>query len=445
LEHAIAEQKSDLLQAESDRREIESSMQEVQAQLDNDLLKHRSHLNAIIEGSGTSLGDAEEGTEILDVESRSERLAEMHLELARVDKEIVELNQALSHSDAEMSELSQLIRNKEADVETAKAEENSATHAWNQKSSKLDQISTKRATYQRKREECHTKIVALGSLPSGSIDRHQNQNIKQLMDKLERLNKKLSKYSAVNKKAKEQLEEFSKQKESLMDRKKELDEGRTAIMHLIETLDQKKEEAITRTFKLITKHFSDCFKNLVPNGNGSVVMQTAKQAAATAIQARRDTEEEVEQEYDEAELTEDFVGFTSHHYIGVGFRTDFGFGPVSALGSLSGGQQSIVALSLIFAIQRCDPSPFYLFDEIDSALDSIHRRSVARVICVQKETCQFIQTTFAAESLAEADRFYGVIFRNKVSCISAVSKEDAFEFVRAETTKGAGAEEEYED
>ena len=40
---------------------------------------------------------------------------------------------------------------------------------------------------------------------------------------------------------------------------------------------------------------------------------------------------------------------------------------------LSGGQKTLVALALIFAIQRCDPAPFYLFDEIDAALDPQYR------------------------------------------------------------------------
>ena len=43
---------------------------------------------------------------------------------------------------------------------------------------------------------------------------------------------------------------------------------------------------------------------------------------------------------------------------------------------LSGGQKSLVALALIFAIQRCDPAPFYLFDEVDAALDPKHRSAV---------------------------------------------------------------------
>lgn len=47
------------------------------------------------------------------------------------------------------------------------------------------------------------------------------------------------------------------------------------------------------------------------------------------------------------------------------------------MNQLSGGQKSLVALALIFAIQRCDPAPFYLFDEIDQALDPQYRTSVA--------------------------------------------------------------------
>lgn len=60
----------------------------------------------------------------------------------------------------------------------------------------------------------------------------------------------------------------------------------------------------------------------------------------------------------------------------------------------------MVALALIFAIQRCDPSPFYLFDEIDSNLDAVHRTSVANIVNKQATNTQFIITTFRSEFLA---------------------------------------------
>ncbi len=50
-------------------------------------------------------------------------------------------------------------------------------------------------------------------------------------------------------------------------------------------------------------------------------------------------------------------------------QVSFGSGETMAMKQLSGGQKTLVALALIFAIQRCDPAPFYLFDEIDAALD----------------------------------------------------------------------------
>ncbi len=52
------------------------------------------------------------------------------------------------------------------------------------------------------------------------------------------------------------------------------------------------------------------------------------------------------------------------------------------MNQLSGGQKTLVALTLIFAIQKCDPAPFYLFDEVDQALDPQYRSAVASMIAI---------------------------------------------------------------
>ena len=101
---------------------------------------------------------------------------------------------------------------------------------------------------------------------------------------------------------------------------------------------------------------------------------------------------------------------------------------------LSGGQKSLVALALIFAIQKCDPAPFYLFDEIDAALDAQHRKAVADMIHTMADHAQFITTTFRPELLEHADRFFGVLFRQKVSHVKTVNRTEAEEFVESDET-----------
>ena len=59
-----------------------------------------------------------------------------------------------------------------------------------------------------------------------------------------------------------------------------------------------------------------------------------------------------------------------------------GKGETQSMKQLSGGQKTVVALTLIFAIQRCDPAPFYLFDEIDAALDPQYRTAVGSILFV---------------------------------------------------------------
>jgi ABC-type glutathione transport system ATPase component len=207
---------------------------------------------------------------------------------------------------------------------------------------------------------------------------------------------------------------------------------------------------------------------MVPGGKGQLVIQTRQQDEETEEEQRdrraREKEEaairraredraggkrkrgkrgqqeeekkaaEAEEKEEEEERKEGPVAshppLTSLSYTGVGIKVSFASGSTAATHQLSGGQESVVALSLIFAIQRCDPSPFYLFDEIDSALDPVHRASVAAMIRKQKEGAQFICTTFSGEMIEEADQTYGVVFQNKVSKVRLIDKDEAMQLVR---------------
>ena len=93
------------------------------------------------------------------------------------------------------------------------------------------------------------------------------------MKRLHKVNEGLKKFAHVNKKAFEQYSNFTKQRDELLKRREELDASADSIQDLIKTLDQRKDEAIERTFKQVSKYFEEVFETLVPAGRGMLVMQ----------------------------------------------------------------------------------------------------------------------------------------------------------------------------
>jgi len=127
-------------------------------------------------------------------------------------------------------------------------------------------------------------------------------------------------------------------------------------------------------------------------------------------------------------------------YSGVKVRVSFGTGEVMSMKQLSGGQKTLVALALIFSIQRCDPAPFYLFDEIDAALDPQYRTTVANMLMTQTNDdvnpAQFIITTFHPQIVEVSDHVYGASHRNRISSVVRIEKADALQFLHSEAGDG---------
>lgn len=192
------------------------------------------------------------------------------------------------------------------------------------------------------------------------------------------------------------------------------------MQELVDSLDKQKDEAINRTFRGVSAHFKDVFKELIPEGSGELVMKT--------------TMDEDEDEDEEGSSSTKSKNVEVSLFRGVQINVKFTKnGENFLMSQLSGGQKALVAMALIFAIQRCDPAPFYLFDELDQALDSTHRAAVAALIRRQAQNeenpTQFITSTFRPELVSVASRCYGISHQNKVSNIHMLTKKDALAFI----------------
>lgn len=189
-------------------------------------------------------------------------------------------------------------------------------------------------------------------------------------------------------------------------------------------LDKVKDESIERTFKQVSKEFADIFERLVPAGHGRLVIQRKADRRRTAAEESED------------EGAPHQRG-TVESYLGVGISVSFNSKTLDEqqrIQQLSGGQKSLCALCLIFALQRAETSPMVIFDEVDANLDAQYRTAVAALLesISAEQGTQFICTTFRPEIVHIADKCYGVTFRNKTSSIDCVPTEDALGFVEGQ-------------
>ncbi|KAJ3077005.1 Structural maintenance of chromosomes protein 3, partial [Quaeritorhiza haematococci] len=364
--------------------------------------------------------------------------------------------------EAEMEELNSTIVSKTKALEKVKADRTEDQRSIHEQQRQLEKYLAKKALLLKKKEESIRNIRELGVLPEEAFEKYQNvKQTQTLVKNLHKVTENLKKFGHVNKKAFEQYNNFTKQRDSLDKRKEELDSSAQAIEDLVEVLDQRKDEAIQRTFKQVAKNFSEVWEKLVPAGYGQLIMLRRMDMSQEDEEDWEGTQEDAEEEDDEDEDDAEDTGGRSRkrkrgstkkskgkqpaskpaaaksmidNYTGVAIKVSFNSKTDEGLrmSQLSGGQKSLVALALIFAIQQCDPAPFYLFDEIDAALDAQYRTAVANMIHELSDNAQFITTTFRPELLVHSDKFYGVTFTNKVSRIQVITREDATQFVEQE-------------
>lgn len=452
LKQEIDNLKAKIQEIAPHRVAVEKQVVGLKSDLQNNLRRREGELKTMM--SSAEAGDDRSG-EGGDMERHALAAHESQKNaLARAETDLKTTIAKLKETEASYTEKMKLYTRVNSRIEQNKDEESKISKMVEDEKQDMEKRYTERALETQKKADAEKRIRELGSLPA-DFDKYRGQSINSLMKKLKRTNENLKKYSHVNKKALEQYLNFTEQRDTLTLRREELDSGAAAIRSLIDSLDQRKDEDILRTFKGVSKYFSEVFSELVPGGKASLVMLKSSSVVdegdnesgrtrgskgrgtgrGRGRQRRNIDNRDDEQEEGQGESeNEGGTTKTTLEYSGVAMKVAFiSTGEAYLLQQLSGGQKSIVALALIFAIQRLDPAPFYLFDEIDANLDASHRQAVANVIRKQaNQGTQFITTTFRPEFVNAGDIWFGVTHKKKVSAIQEVSREVALTFISDE-------------
>ncbi|CAA9996176.1 unnamed protein product [Nesidiocoris tenuis] len=188
----------------------------------------------------------------------------------------------------------------------------------------------------------------------------------------------------VNPKAMEQLGNQEEQFREVMNKKTIIEEDRSKILSVIDELDVKKEEVIRKAWEKVNQDFNSIFSSLLPTAQAKLKPVDGKS----------------------------FMD---------GLEVKVGFGGLwkDSLDELSGGQRSLVALSLILAMLLFKPAPLYILDEVDAALDPSHTQNIGQMLKAHFKQSQFIVVSLKDGMFNNAN----VLFRtNFVDGMSAVSR-----------------------
>ncbi|CAH9098018.1 unnamed protein product [Cuscuta europaea] len=191
----------------------------------------------------------------------------------------------------------------------------------------------------------------------------------------------------VNKKVMAMFEKAEEEYNDLIAKKNIIEKDKAKIKKVIEELDEKKKETLKITWEKVNSDFGSIFSTLLPGTN--------------------------------AKLNPPEGG---SFLDGLEVRVAFGSVWKQSLSELSGGQRSLLALSLILALLLFKPAPLYILDEVDAALDLSHTQNIGRMIKSHFPHSQFIVVSLKEGMFNNAN----VLFRTKfVDGVSTVQRTTA--------------------
>ncbi|MFH1325576.1 MAG: chromosome segregation SMC family protein [archaeon] len=204
-----------------------------------------------------------------------------------------------------------------------------------------------------------------------------------LINRLEQAKDALIRIGSVNLLSLEVYDSVKKEYDSVKEKVEVIEKEKEGIMRIIHEIDIKKKKTFLHTLESLSEIFSRNFSDLSSKGIAYLEIENKKEP------------------------------FESGSGVRIVVKT--GHGKYFDVTSLSGGEQTLVALSLIFAIQELKPYSFYILDEIDAALDKRNSERLAELLKKYMKKGQYIVITHNDEVITNATNLYGVSMHEGVS------------------------------
>lgn len=229
-----------------------------------------------------------------------------------------------------------------------------------------DQLNKLWETHGLTRKEAEDEAEAIDSVSRSTSERAE---LKQRIDQL----------GPINHNAIKDYESLKARIDFMSSQREDIEEARIELEGIVRELDKSMREQFNATFKEINRNFNQVFEELFSGGQAEILLEGESDVleADISIQAQPPGKK------------------------------------LQKLSLLSGGERSLTAIALLFAILKLKPAPFCVFDEVESALDDANVKRFTDYVRRYAWSMQFILVTHRKGTMEASDRLYGVTMQER--------------------------------
>ena len=220
--------------------------------------------------------------------------------------------------------------------------------------------------------ETHGVLLDIALTLEAPDDREQEEK------RAEKLRRKLGNLGSVNPVAVEEYLKLRERRDFISAQLEDLEAAAKALQRIVAAIDRKMRNRFLDTFEQVNANFEQVFSQLFPGGNGHLELTDPDNPEETGVEV-----------------------YAQPRGKKVRKQT-----------LLSGGEQSLVALALLFAVYRVRKTPFYILDEVEAALDDTNLRRLLSYLDSIRSSTQFIIISHQRRTMEMADLLYGVSMRS---------------------------------
>ena len=369
-DYSSAEQQYNLANSHYNEGNIQTTKQQSKIASINQELEFKTNqlndLNIQVENSTSQLGEASNN---IDEAANSLKDIENDLLVLLKNKEADE--KKLNELDQEYYNIRNILSEKESELRLKQKSKEGIDHLLNEIKDRLTELKLQLAGMkERLNVEFKVDLDAIIDEP-----RTTDTPLEELQEKNERMKKRLENMGEVNPTAIEAYTEMKKRYEFIFEQKNDLVTAKDSLMQTIQEVEATANQQFLETFNKTRENFQKVFKALFTDEDtADMILVDPENLAETGI---------------------DIIAKPK------GKRP-------SSIGQLSGGEKTLTATALLFAIYLIKPAPFCILDEVDAPLDDANVGKFTNMIKQFSENSQFIIVTHNKMTMSAVDVIYGV-------------------------------------